>query len=214
MSRTTAPLLSFGASGQIAKTQVYSKWKGRPYVRRYVIPANPQTAEQTKTRSAFAFLQHVWQFAPANLIAAYDAYASGQVMTGRNAFGKANIGTLREASDLDLLLFSPGAKGGFAATSIAAASGSTQLTVTLGAPAIPSGWSIDKAVAVAIKDQDPNTGVDYAMFVATDASAPYAPVITGLTNGVLYQVGGWFEFTRPDGFTAYGRSINDQETPA
>ena len=49
MAKVTAPLLSFGGLGTIGKVAVYSKWKGRPYVRQYVIPGNPKTAGQTLT---------------------------------------------------------------------------------------------------------------------------------------------------------------------
>jgi len=43
MSKLTGPLLSFGARGQIGKAMVTSTWKGVPYARQYVVPANPQT---------------------------------------------------------------------------------------------------------------------------------------------------------------------------
>jgi len=83
MAKTTAPLLSFGASGQIAQTQVYSKWKGRAYVRRYTVPANPNTTEQQLTRSVFSFLQSVYKFATPDFTAAWEAYANGLVLNPR-----------------------------------------------------------------------------------------------------------------------------------
>lgn len=46
MAKVTMPLMSGSASGQIAKAIVFAGWKGIQYVRKYVVPANPQSAEQ------------------------------------------------------------------------------------------------------------------------------------------------------------------------
>jgi hypothetical protein len=51
MAKLKAPLLSFGASGQIAKSLVYFPWKGLNAVRQHVVPANPKTALQVAQRS-------------------------------------------------------------------------------------------------------------------------------------------------------------------
>jgi len=134
-------------------------------------------------------------------------------MTGRNAMGKFNVSPLRSATDLSTLVFSPGAKGGLAPLSIAVAPSASTLTVTLGAPTLPTGWTIAKAIAVAIQDQDPQTDAFYNSFVADDASAPYAPAITGLVTGTLYRVGAYFQYTKPDGTTAYGTALTGTGTP-
>ena len=42
--------MSLSASGSFAKTLVASIWKGRPYMRQLVTPANPRTAGQLATR--------------------------------------------------------------------------------------------------------------------------------------------------------------------
>src|SRR3546814_4148752 len=78
MAKTTAPLLSFGADGQIAKTMVYSKWKGIPYVRRHVVPANPQTVAQQLTRTTFSKLREMWKIAPAIAPLQRDNFAIGR----------------------------------------------------------------------------------------------------------------------------------------
>lgn len=209
MSKTTAPLLSFDAAGQIAKTMVFSRWKGISYARRYVVPANPKSAEQLLTRTAFSWLQNAWKYAPTTLQAAFDAYASSQQMTGRNAFTKFNLASLRTAANLDLLVFSPGARSGLIAADMVLTPGDDQITVALTAPTLPTGWTISKGVAVAIEQQDPNTGVAFDQTAGEDASDPYSIVLTGLLDATTYVVGGWFEFVRPDGLTAYGQSLND-----
>lgn len=52
--------MSLDASGTIAKTITFSKWKGRSYVRTRVIPHNPKSATQTATRSLMRFLTTQW----------------------------------------------------------------------------------------------------------------------------------------------------------
>lgn len=53
MAKVNAPLFSFNASGQLAKSLVYFGWKGLDAVRSYVIPANPKTAAQVTQRGYF-----------------------------------------------------------------------------------------------------------------------------------------------------------------
>ena len=215
MSRITAPLLSFGASGAIAKTQVYSTWKGRPYARRYAIPSNPNTAAQQETRNTFRWLNAVYKYMPAGAVGAWDLYAQNNRFTPINGFVKQNLANLREETDLTNFLFSPAANGGIPAASIAVAPASTQLTVTLGAPSLPSGWSIVKAISCIIRQQDPQSGTLYVVQSQEDASAPYSGMVfTGLVNGQVYIVGGWFEYMKPDGTSAYGVALMDDGTPA
>lgn len=56
MAKVTGPLMSLDASGTVAKTTVFSKWKGRNYVRIRVTPRNPQTADQVATRGFLGVL--------------------------------------------------------------------------------------------------------------------------------------------------------------
>ncbi len=51
MAKVNGPFMSLSASGQFAKTLVASIWKGRPYMRQLVIPANPRTAGQQNVRA-------------------------------------------------------------------------------------------------------------------------------------------------------------------
>jgi len=207
VAKVTAPLLSFGASGQIAQTQVYAKWKGRPYVRRQVIPSNPQTAEQNLTRNTFTWLQAVFKLAPSLFTAPWDAYAQGKVMTGRNAFTKQNLPNLRSETDLTNFVGSPGALGGLPPASVVVTPGNDQLTVDVTAPAtLPSGWTIAKAVVAAIPDQDPQSDADYVITAGEDATSTYQ-VVLALADATLYQVGAWFVYNRPDGSLAYSASV-------
>jgi len=51
MAKVNGPFMSLEASGTLANTLTASKWKGRPYMRLRVIPANPQTALQKTARA-------------------------------------------------------------------------------------------------------------------------------------------------------------------
>jgi hypothetical protein len=201
----SAPLLSFTARGQVAKTQVYSSWKGRPYVRRLVTPSNPRSTDQQTTRNTFSFLSSVWQIGPSDFRAPWTAYAKGLVMTDRNAFFSKNISTLRSQITLDGIILSPGAAGGLAIIPTPVG-GSGTITTGLVAPSpLPAGWSIVKAVAAAILDQDPTAATDFQVHVASDDTSAYSVVISGLTAGD-YQVAAWFVYQRSASPTdlAYG----------
>lgn len=90
MSKTTAPLLSIGASGQFAKTLVAATWKGVPYMRRYVVPANPNTAGQQAQRNAMsaavaAYRNYITD-TTARAALALAAGVSGKPQSGFNFF--------------------------------------------------------------------------------------------------------------------------------
>lgn len=205
MALVNAPLLSFSAGGQIAKTQVYSRWKGRPYVRRYVTPADPKTTGQVTTRDTFTFLSNVWKISPADFRAPWLAYANNLRITDRNGWIKVNLPIIRDNPNLDGIFLSPGANGGLNVTPVSTP-GSGQISVAMTAPSpLPSGWSIVKAVAACILDQDPTVATDMEITAGSDASDPYTIVLTGL-SAADYQVAGWFVFQRSASLTdlAYG----------
>jgi hypothetical protein len=214
MARVVAPLLSFEGSGQIAHTQVYAQWKGIPYVRRYVIPANPQSAGQSLTRNVFKWLNNVWRIAPADFAAPWTAAAAGRPLTNRNLFLSQNVGLLREETSLDGMVLSPGAKGGIAVTPTITA-GDDQITFASATPTpLPSGWTIVKMVGVAIREQDPQSGQLYTITAVSDASDPYSVVMSSLASATEYAAGAWFVYQRSASATdlAYGPSFAELVT--
>jgi hypothetical protein len=213
MAKPVAPLLSFSADGQIAKSLVYSSWKGRPYVRRYVVPSNPNTTAQQATRNAFTSGNSFWKGAGTLARAPWTLFAQGQVLTDRNAYQGRFVTNLRGETDMLLYEGSPGAKGGLAPTSIAVTPGSNQLSIAFTNPTPPAGWTLVSAIATAILDQDPAAPTDFTITEAEDAATQATVVLTGLTPSVLYTVQAWLEWTKPDGSTAYGPSIQDSDTP-
>jgi hypothetical protein len=213
MAKTTAPLLSFDAGGQIAKTQVYSRWKGRSYVRRYTVPANPDTAGQKLTRNTFAWLNQVWKYFPGSAVAAWQLYADNNRITDRNAWIKQNLSQLRPETTITDIVLSPAAGGGIAAEGMSLTAGSESIAVALTAPTLPTGWTIVSAFAAAIRNQDPQTEGFYVVTAGSDNSTPYEITLTGLTATEEYVVGGWFQFLKPDGSNAYGVALQDTATP-
>ncbi len=59
--RLTGPAMSMAASGSMAKTLVFSIWKGRPYGRLRVIPQNPRSSGQQLTRGFLATISKAAQ---------------------------------------------------------------------------------------------------------------------------------------------------------
>ena len=96
MTRVTGPLFSLTASGTIGDVITYSNWKGLPYVRTRVIPANPQTAGQVSIRYMMSSGVSAWQdtaSVPAASRLSWDYYASGTGMSGFNRYIKLFIET-------------------------------------------------------------------------------------------------------------------------
>jgi len=209
MAKNTAPLLSFGASGQIGDTLVYSKWRGVNYTRQKVTPTDPNTTEQQITRNAFQFLQRVYKTAPALFTAPWAAYASGKALTDRNAFTKFNLPGLRGESDLTNFVGSPGALGGLPPLSIVVTPGDDQLAVAVNEPTVlPSGWTIQAAVVAVIREQDPDSGTLYTISAGEDLTDAYSVTLTGLASAQTYQVRAWMRYVRDDGKIAYSPSID------
>lgn len=213
MAVLKTPLLSFGARGKIGDSLVFAAWRGVAYVRRHVIPANPQSTAQTLTRDIFATLEEMWKTGGPLMRAAFNLYATGQKFVGRNAYLGKNIEAMRGDANMDAYIGSPGAKGGLAPNSVSTVAGVGTITVTFVNPTPPTGWALVSAIATAHVDQAPETDPVIAVVEAEDAAAPMDTVVlSGLTT-VLHQVSCWLEWTKVDGTTCYGPSINDQETP-
>lgn len=214
MARLTAPLLSFEGSGQIAKTQVYSSWKGLPYARRYTVPANPRSTEQVKTRSVFTFLNFAWRIAPTDFVAPWSAAVQGRPLINRNLFIQQNLPALRDGTDLTGLVMSPGAKGGLA-SAITITPGTAQLTFAGTAPSpLPAGWTVVSLVGAAIKQQDPHLDTDYEITVVSDTSDPYSVVMSGLAATTAYVAAGWWVYQRSASATdlAYSAAVGAEYT--
>ena len=86
MVKVAGPALSLEASGSIGGVMVFSKWKGRPYVRSLVKPANPKSGGQVGVRSMFKFLAQQWQNLTALDQASWETRADQKIISPFNAF--------------------------------------------------------------------------------------------------------------------------------
>jgi hypothetical protein len=213
MAKVRAPLLSFGASGTIAKTQTYADWRGIPYARQRVEPANPNTEGQQLTRGVFAMLNGLWRLASSDFQAPWTANAKGRPYTNRNKFIGMNTKLLRPETDMAKFVGSPGALGGIVAEGLVLAMSGSDVTATLTAPAVPTGWSLSSAVGVLIHDAAPDALPSFVSVTETKTPEPWVLTFPDPDAG-NYIVSAWFTYVRPDLQTAYGPSLTDQITVA
>ena len=71
-------------SGTLGKELVASSWKGKEYLREYVIPEDPKTVLQLEHRQIWREAVAAWHALPDEERAGYDRNAMG--MSGFNAF--------------------------------------------------------------------------------------------------------------------------------
>lgn len=213
MAKPTGGLLAFDARGSLGKTIVYSTWRGRNYVRRYVVPGNPRSSDQTVTRTLFGWLQGFWKLQPAIFSDPWTAAAKGRPLTNRNLFTSQNMKSIGTDIDLTNFIFVGGANAGLPAGPIVAAATITmgELSISFSVPVGPSGWTLTSLQAFVVKDQDPQTDAIYDTSGNTGLTSPI--VITGLDSGDLYQVALWPVWTKPDGSIAYGANSRTTGTP-
>lgn len=98
MARISFSPLIVSASGKVQDT-VFSRWKGKPYIRSRVTPSNPQSADQTKQRGIMSSAVGLWQKYHPDLKAAWNAYASGYGISGYNASTQRNAKTAAPSGD-------------------------------------------------------------------------------------------------------------------
>jgi len=91
MALVTAPLLSLDASGKVGDAIVFSKWKGRNYVRALVRPSNPKSGGQVGMRSMFKFLSQQWSQVNAGDQATWESLAEAAAVAPFNSFMKINL---------------------------------------------------------------------------------------------------------------------------
>lgn len=210
MAKTTAPLLSIGATGSFAKTAVFSKWRGIRYARQHVIPANPNTSGQQATRNVFRTTSEMWKLMGSIAISPWDAFATGRQFLGRNAFMGQNTGAMRGEVDMDLMIGSPGARGGLPPLTLVAgsvAAGGIEAVYT--APTPPTGWTLTGGQAIVYPDQDPAAAFTATISEDEDLVAAGTIDFTGLAT-VNHQVRLWLKWLKPDAQIAYSAALADQ----
>lgn len=99
MAKLIGPLFSLSASGKLAKTLVYSDWKGINYARQYVVPANPNSASQQVQRGYLTLAVQIFH-STVNVLNALDfanlnrkAGLNAKPLSGFNDFVKSIVNT-------------------------------------------------------------------------------------------------------------------------
>lgn len=129
MASVKGPLLSMDASGSVASTITFAKWKGRNYVRELVKPSNPKTAGQVAVRAVLKFVTQTWASLSTVIktrwadVAASDSITALNAMVRRNGSrGRAGLGMLQDptlaAGAVEAAPAAPGAAAGYKSLSI------------------------------------------------------------------------------------------------
>lgn len=85
MATTKAPLFGLDASGSLGGSIVFSKWRGRTYVRKLSIPSNPKSGLQVGMRSSMRFITQAFGALSVSQKAAWDTLAAITNITQLNA---------------------------------------------------------------------------------------------------------------------------------
>ena len=96
MAIVTGPLMSVDASGKFGGSMVFSKWKGRNYARKLVIPSNPKEPKQVGVRSMLTFLAKAWAAIKVAEAADYQTLADAAEISTFNAYVGANLDRWQE----------------------------------------------------------------------------------------------------------------------
>ncbi len=80
------PCMSIEARGKYGDAIIFSKIKGVMYAKKYFVPANPQSAEQTNVRLAMALLVTSWQNQHVTVQGYYNTFAQGTKRSGFATF--------------------------------------------------------------------------------------------------------------------------------
>jgi len=103
MAKVSAPFLSLSAGGKFADTLVAARWKGIPYMRQYVVPANPKTTAQVAHRALFTASVLFWQTIKTDALMvtawALEALVSPVTLSGFNSFMANVLGIVKTDAD-------------------------------------------------------------------------------------------------------------------
>ena len=175
-----SPLIA-GASGRAADA-VASNWKGRAYVRKHVIPHNPQSAAQIAVRESMARCVTLWRSLSTTIKTWLNTYGTGYRMAGYNIFAQKNRALEQVPSALVVVPANPNvpAVAAFAA-SVAVAE---KITVTWTDPVL-TGYT---KLALILRDQ---AGAVFSAEILTTLASAETYDFLALTTGHIYDVYGW-----------------------
>jgi hypothetical protein len=130
MVKVSGPMFSLEASGTLADTATFAKWKGRPYVRSRVVPSNPKSAGQTGMRSMFRYLSQIWKSIGASPKATWALRAAAKAVSPFNEFVSYNQLRFRDFKAPTLAFPEATANTPAVAGALSAAAGERTISVT------------------------------------------------------------------------------------
>jgi hypothetical protein len=192
MAKVKSPLFGFDASGQLAKTLVYMKWKGINDVRQHVIPANPNTEAQQAQRAlirAAVLLWHGTAWTPADLTA-WNRYAGvkPRPMSGYNVFTSDYITAVLDEKTFNALY-------DFIATSTVAG----RLTVSANGPA--------SLTTVKVRYGTSKTAMFNVGTLIEEPAGTYLYAIDDLVEGAKYYSQIYVDYALNAGNTGIGEQL-------
>lgn len=186
MARVKGPLFSMEASGTIGNTLVFSKWKGRDYVRRHAIPSNPKSGLQVGIRSVFGWIAQDYANLAAGDVTDWTALAAGDNVTPLNAHirdavdrARRNLGWRQNTTD----------------------SGST----TPNAPTSATATAQPKTLVLDWTDPATNEA-DYCIAIYRSVSTGFTPDISNLVGIVAVGVETFTDINLPAGTEQFYRA--------
>ncbi len=208
MSRLTGPLFSLRASGTVAKSITYSSWRGIPYARTRIIPANPKTADQLEVRNIFHSLCTLWNHRGPLFNAPFLSASKGKPETDRNILIKLNVKPLQGQTSLAAFVFSPGDGGALPpATAVGSDATGQVLAIAVTQPALPANWTQEAVIGIAIKDGDFSTYITRTPREGEDASAPFTAISIPCIEAGTYKWGCYNRFIAPDMSTRHSIAL-------
>ena len=142
MVRVNGPAFSLEASGSLAGALVFSRWKGRPYIRELVKPSNPRTGGQVGIRQMLRFLTQEWQGIPSASQVTWKDRADSKVVSNFNAYVGYNVYRWRDflaptKEDPEGTTGTPPVVG-----TLTAVAGVRSITVTQAITTVNDGWGV------------------------------------------------------------------------
>lgn len=185
MAKITSPLMSLDASGSVAGTITFSKWKGRNYVRQTVTPSNPQSPGQVSTRAMMSFLSQAWKNIGATPQDTWLAAAGAKKISHFNAFTSQNMNRWTQFQAPGQSSPVGGTSQGAPLSSLTATGGVGQITISgEGASGgSPANWGI---IIYASKTTGFTAAKSNVIAVVPVASYLFSYIYTGLAAGTWY----------------------------
>ncbi len=180
MATTKAPLFGLDASGSFAGAIVFSKWRGRTYVRRLSIPANPRSILQRGMRSVFKFITQDYTNLTAAQKSSWSTLAAPDNITllnaqVRDAQTKARVNTGWRRDTVTAPITSPDQP-----TALTVTAQNKSLLISWTSPVVNAG---DYSAAVYLRITTGLTGLIQELQLVVDVTTISVTVVN-LTNGI------------------------------